>query len=109
MTVLTAAEWDRSAGALGAPAWTGDARFATRAARVRHAAELDRHVAEWTRGQRVEEAMTLLQRAGVAAGLVAHPQAPGARAPPPPPPPPPVGGATPEGGTGAVQRAPLRR
>src|SRR3989442_3089492 len=72
MTVLTAAEWDRSAGALGAPAWTGDARFATGAGRVRHAAELDRHVAEWTRGQQVEEAMALLQRAGVAAGLVAN-------------------------------------
>src|SRR5207302_7827921 len=52
--------------------WTRDARFATRAGRVRHAAELDRHVAEWTRGQQVEEAMALLQRAGVAAGLVAN-------------------------------------
>ncbi len=72
ITVFSDAEWKRFAGALGGPAWTRDARFATRAARVRHAAELDRHVAEWTRGQRVEEAMALLQRAGVAAGLVAN-------------------------------------
>src|SRR5207253_6447890 len=72
ITVFTDAEWERFAGALGAPAWTRDARFATRAGRVRHAAELDRHIAEWTRGQQVEEAMVLLQRAGVAAGLVAN-------------------------------------
>jgi len=72
ITVFTDAEWERFAGALGGPAWTCDARFATRGGRIRHAAELDRQVAEWTRGQRVEEAMALLQRAGVAAGLVAN-------------------------------------
>jgi benzylsuccinate CoA-transferase BbsF subunit len=32
---------------------------------------LDRLVGEWTRGQRAEEAMALLQHAGVACGLVA--------------------------------------
>jgi len=72
ITVFTDAEWERFAGALGGAAWTRDARFATRAGRVRHAAELDRHVAEWTRGRQAEEAMALLQRAGVAAGLVAN-------------------------------------
>jgi benzylsuccinate CoA-transferase BbsF subunit len=72
ITVFTDAEWECFANAVGGPAWTREARFATRAGRVRHAAELDRHVAEWTRGQQVEEAMALLQRAGVAAGLVAN-------------------------------------
>src|SRR2546422_47639 len=72
ITVFTDAEWERFAGAVEGRTWTRDARFATRAGRVRHAAELDRHVAEWTRGQRVEEAMALLQRAGVAAGLVGN-------------------------------------
>jgi benzylsuccinate CoA-transferase BbsF subunit len=72
ITVFTDAEWERFAGALGRPAWTREPRFATRAARVGHAAELDRHLAEWTCGQQAEEAVALLQRAGVAAGLVAN-------------------------------------
>src|SRR5882724_1674971 len=72
ITVFTDAEWERFTEAIGGPAWTRETRFATRAGRVRHAAELDRHVAEWTRGQQAEEAMALLQRARVAAGLVAN-------------------------------------
>jgi len=72
ITVFTDAEWERLGEAVGRPAWTRDARFATGAGRLRHAAELDRHVTEWTRGQKAEEAMVLLQRAGVAAGLVAN-------------------------------------
>ena len=58
--------------AIGRPAWTHDERFATGASRLRHAAELDQLVAIWTRGQRAEEAMAVLQRARVAAGLVAN-------------------------------------
>jgi len=72
LTVFTDAEWERFAGAVGQPAWTRDTRFATRAGRVRHAADLDRHVAEWTHGQQAEDAMAHLQRGGVAAGLVAN-------------------------------------
>src|SRR5439155_1258704 len=72
ITVFTDTEWERLGEAVGRPAWTRDARFATGAGRLRHAAELDRHVTEWTRGQKAEEAMVLLQRAGVAAGLVAN-------------------------------------
>src|SRR5439155_620164 len=72
ITVVTDAEWEGFADAAGGPAWTRDTRFATRAGRVRHAAELDRQVAQWTRGQKAEEAMALFQRAGIAAGLVAN-------------------------------------
>jgi len=50
ITVFTDAEWERFAGALGGAAWTRDARFATRAGRVRHAAELDRHAPASRRG-----------------------------------------------------------
>src|SRR5436309_12829565 len=71
-TVFPAGDWERFAGAVGQPAWTRDTRFAPRAGRVRHAADLDRHVAEWTHGQQAEDAMAHLQRGGVAAGLVAN-------------------------------------
>ena len=72
ITVFTDADWDGFVEAIGRPAWTHDERFATGASRLRHAAELDQLVAIWTRGQRAEEAMAVLQRARVAAGLVAN-------------------------------------
>jgi benzylsuccinate CoA-transferase BbsF subunit len=72
ITVFTDGEWERFAGAIGRPAWTRDERFATRSGRLRHVRELDRRVAEWTAGQRAEDAMDALQRAGVAAGRVAN-------------------------------------
>jgi benzylsuccinate CoA-transferase BbsF subunit len=72
ITIFTDADWGHFAEAIGRPIWTCDERFATGARRLRHAAELDQLVATWTRGQRAEEAMAVLQRAGVAAGLVAN-------------------------------------
>ncbi|HLK09986.1 MAG TPA: CoA transferase [Candidatus Binatia bacterium] len=71
ITVFDDAEWRRFAAALGNPPWTRDPRFATCADRVAHAAEIDRHVAAWTRTQDADAAMALLQHAGVAAGRVA--------------------------------------
>jgi crotonobetainyl-CoA:carnitine CoA-transferase CaiB-like acyl-CoA transferase len=71
VTVFGDAEWARFVAAIGAPAWAAEPRFATAAGRLAHAADLDCCVAEWTRTQDAEAAMTLLQRAGVAAGLVA--------------------------------------
>jgi crotonobetainyl-CoA:carnitine CoA-transferase CaiB-like acyl-CoA transferase len=71
ITVFGDAEWEHFATAIGRPAWTRDERFATRSGRERHAGELDRLVAAWTRGQQADEAMAALQRAGVAAGRVA--------------------------------------
>jgi benzylsuccinate CoA-transferase BbsF subunit len=69
ITIFSDAEWERLTATLG---WTFEPRFARRDDRVHHAAELDRLVAAWTRGQRAEEAMALLQRAGIACGLVAN-------------------------------------
>jgi len=71
ITVFTDEEWRRLGAVLGRPAWTEDGRFATAAGRLAHAAELDRLVAEWTRTQNADEAMTRLQSAGVIAGRVA--------------------------------------
>jgi benzylsuccinate CoA-transferase BbsF subunit len=71
LTVFEDAEWTAFTRALGEPPWTTDARFATRAGRLRHAAELDTLVSGWTRTQVAEDAMAILQRAGIAAGRVA--------------------------------------
>jgi benzylsuccinate CoA-transferase BbsF subunit len=70
ISVGTQAEWERFAGALGNPAWTAEPRFRTLYLRMRNRDELDRRVGEWTANCRAEEAMALLQRAGVSAGLV---------------------------------------
>ena len=64
-------EWRRFSAAIGAPSWTGDARFATVASRRAHADELDRLVASWTSPRSAADVMQRLQGAGIAAGLVA--------------------------------------
>lgn len=69
LSVFTDAEWERFAAAIGL---VPEARFARRDDRMRQAADIDRLVAAWTRGQRAEDAMALLQRAGIACGLVAN-------------------------------------
>ena len=55
---------------LGAPTWTADPKFATRRARLAHAAELDRLVEGWTSRRDAYELMAVLQAAGIAAGVV---------------------------------------
>ena len=56
---------------LGDPDWANDPHFATLEGRVENSDELDRHINEWTAGFSAEQAMTILQQAGVAAGVVA--------------------------------------
>ena len=72
ITVFTDEDWGRFAHALGDPEWTRAERFATRTGRLEHAAELDRLVATWSRDRVAEQAMAVLQGAGVAAGVVAN-------------------------------------
>jgi len=66
------ADWQRFGRALGHPSWAGDARFATAAGRLAHVDDLETHVAGWTTQHRAEEVMTVLQAAGVDAGIVAN-------------------------------------
>jgi crotonobetainyl-CoA:carnitine CoA-transferase CaiB-like acyl-CoA transferase len=72
ITVFTEKEWQGFCGVVGNPSWTKDERFATVTARVQHHEALDRYVEEWTSRHFAEEVMELLQRAGVAAGVVAN-------------------------------------
>jgi benzylsuccinate CoA-transferase BbsF subunit len=70
MAVSTDEEWRGFKLALGNPVWAEDSRFSTLAGRLENADELNRLVEEWTKQHTAEEAMTLLQEHGVAAGVV---------------------------------------
>jgi benzylsuccinate CoA-transferase BbsF subunit len=63
-------DWCRFGRAIGAPPWTADSRFATTAGRLAHVDELEALVATWTRQRVPQEAMSILQSAGVDAGIV---------------------------------------
>ena len=70
ISVFTDAEWEAFVQAIGAPRWALDRKFSTASGRARLADELDRLVESWTIDRSPEEAMHLLQAAGVAAGVV---------------------------------------
>lgn len=67
IAVSTEEEWRALCSAMGNPAWTREERFADTGRRWLNRAELDRHVAAWTRGQIVPHVAETLQKAGVAA------------------------------------------
>ena len=63
-------EWAALAEVIGGPALAGDPRFATHAARIANADDLDRTVEQWTRSQDRYEAARLCQSLGICAGPV---------------------------------------
>lgn len=67
-------QWQAFCRAIGAPAWTNDPRFATVLGRKQHEDELEILVAEWTVSMAAEQAMEVLQRSGVPAGVVQNGQ-----------------------------------
>lgn len=70
IAVTSEEEWGRFCTAIGRPDLCSDHRFATLGARLANVAELDREVERWTSTRAEYEVMDLLQRAGVAAGVV---------------------------------------
>jgi crotonobetainyl-CoA:carnitine CoA-transferase CaiB-like acyl-CoA transferase len=72
ISVRAQGEWERLVGAIGSPAWASEAKFRTLYLRMRNREELDALVERWTIDQQAEAAMERLQRAGVAAGVVAN-------------------------------------
>ena len=72
ISVRTQGEWERFVNAIGAPPWTSDAKFQTLYLRMKNHTELDAHLARWTRERSAEDAMMILQRAKVAAGVVSN-------------------------------------
>ena len=70
IAITTDKEWQALCQAMGNPAWSGESRFATLLQRKRNEDELESLVEEWTGNLTAEEVMTLLQKAGVPAGVV---------------------------------------
>ena len=63
-------EWAALVAAMDGPAWAAAERFATNARRLANEDELDERIGEWTSEFIDYEAMELLQRMGVRAGVV---------------------------------------
>jgi crotonobetainyl-CoA:carnitine CoA-transferase CaiB-like acyl-CoA transferase len=72
LSVRSQAEWQRFVEVIGSPSWTSEARFRTLYLRMRNSFDLNAHVTQWTSTQVAEEAMERLQRARIAAGVVAN-------------------------------------
>ena len=70
IAVFTDEEWLGFKRALGNPPWAEDKRFATFTGRLKNKVKLDRLVEDWTSGHAAGEAMALLQKQGVAGGVV---------------------------------------
>ena len=74
ITVLTDQEWEGFCKVVGNPAWTKEEKFATLDGRVKNSGEIDKHVNEWTAEYTPEQVMEIMQKEGVAAGVVATAQ-----------------------------------
>ncbi|MBI2872636.1 MAG: CoA transferase [Chloroflexi bacterium] len=70
ISVFSEEEWRALCRVMGDPAWAQAPEFATNLERVRNQDGLDSHIEEWTLQHAPEEAMSLLQQAGVPAGVV---------------------------------------
>jgi len=70
IAVQNDAEWQALREAMGDPAWAADERFGTLLGRMQHEDALDEQLEAWTVERSAEEVMLLLQRRGIAAGVV---------------------------------------
>ena len=70
ISVETQEEWVRFCEVVGHREWVTDPRFADLSARVNHKGELDALVESWTARHTPHQVMLILQRDGIAAGVV---------------------------------------
>lgn len=70
ISVRTEAEWQALCATIDHPAWTQEARFATREQREQHWEALDGYIAAWTKTQTPHDVFQRLQAAGVPSGMV---------------------------------------
>jgi benzylsuccinate CoA-transferase BbsF subunit len=70
ISVDTEDEWKRFCELTGHRAWMADPRFVDRSARIANRRELDTLVESWTLKQTPHQVMLILQRDGIAAGIV---------------------------------------
>ncbi len=74
IAVFTDQEWQALCWVAGPLPWTQDPRFATISGRIQYRDELDKLVESWTIDYSPEQVMSILQAAGVGAGVVANAQ-----------------------------------
>jgi benzylsuccinate CoA-transferase BbsF subunit len=72
IAVETDEEWQSFGRVVGSPDWVSDPKYATLASRIENSEELDSLVEKWTVNYTPEQVMTMLQEAGVGAGVVAN-------------------------------------
>ena len=72
IAVETEAQWRAMCEVMGHSEWVADMRFSDLRSRLEHRQELDELVSGWTERQTPHQVMLKLQRAGVAAGVVAN-------------------------------------
>ena len=70
ITVFSDEEWESFSQVIGKPKWTQSADFSTLLNRIRNVEKLDMLVEEWTMNFTPEEAVELMQKAGVTASCV---------------------------------------
>jgi crotonobetainyl-CoA:carnitine CoA-transferase CaiB-like acyl-CoA transferase len=73
ITIRTDEEWQAFRRVIGNPDWAMDERFSDALGRWRHHDELDKRIEEWTSQHDHFGVMFMLQKEGVAAGPVEHP------------------------------------
>ena len=74
IAVFTDVDWKNFCRVLGDPVWTKSPKFSTLAARKENEDELEKIVNEWTIRHETREVMTMMQEAGVPAGVVQNSQ-----------------------------------
>ncbi len=70
ISIFTDEEWQSMCDVMGNPKWTRNPDFSTLLARKTNEEQLNKLVEEWTSQRSPEEVMMVLQKAGVAAGVV---------------------------------------
>ena len=72
IAVFTDEEWRAFGKVIGNPTWIKNPKFATLRNRKQNEEELNAFIEQWTKNHTAEEVMNLMQKAGVAAGIVAN-------------------------------------
>ena len=70
IAVFTEEEWGGLKKAIDNPSWKDDKKFDTLSSRLKHRDELDKLITDWTQQHTAQAVMSLLQKNGVAAGVV---------------------------------------
>jgi len=72
ISVITDDEWDAFCEVIGNPLWSKEARFSTLLKRKQNEVELNQLIESWTLNHTAEAIMARMQKAGIAAGVVAN-------------------------------------